>query len=96
MGVIQEAQKVGRVVVELLERAVLSLRTVDLAKIKPIDLHDGHFHGLRHTCATLLLSNNVNPKSVLEMLGHATIATYSHALPNMQSKAAKALEDALS
>jgi integrase len=58
------------------------------------------FHDLRHTCATLLLSKNINPKIVSEMLGHASIAitldTYSHVLPNMQSEAAKALEDALS
>ena len=57
------------------------------------------FHDLRHTCATLLLGANVNPKIVSEMLGHASIAitldTYSHVLPNMQSEAAKALEDAL-
>lgn len=57
------------------------------------------FHDLRHTCATLLLSRNVNPKVVSEMLGHATIAitldTYSHVLPDMQEKATKALEEAL-
>ena len=57
------------------------------------------FHDLRHTCATLLLSRNVNPKIVSEMLGHASIAitldTYSHVLPNMQEGAARALEDAL-
>ena len=43
---------------------------------------------LRHTCATLLLSKNVNPKVVSEMLGHASIAitldTYSHVLPTMR------------
>jgi integrase len=58
------------------------------------------FHDLRHTCATLLLSKNVNPKIVSEMLGHATIAitldTYSHVLPTIQESAAKAMEDALS
>jgi integrase len=58
------------------------------------------FHDLRHTCATLLLGRNVNPKIVSEMLGHASIAitldTYSHVLPNMQNEAAKAMEDALS
>jgi integrase len=47
-----------------------------------------------------LLSRNVNPKIVSEMLGHATIAitldTYSHVLPDTQEKAAKALEEALS
>ncbi len=57
------------------------------------------FHDLRHTCATLLLSRNVNPKVVSELLGHATIAitldTYSHVLPDMQEKAVKALEEAL-
>ena len=45
------------------------------------------FHDLRHTCATLLLSKNVHPKFVQELLGHATIAitldTYSHVLPSM-------------
>src|ERR671911_1097985 len=57
------------------------------------------FHDLRHTCATLLLTRNVNPKIVSEMLGHATIAitldTYSHVLPNMRDQAAQAMEDAL-
>jgi integrase len=58
------------------------------------------FHDLRHTCATLLLSKNVNPKVVSEMLGHATITitldTYSHVLPTMQESAAAAMEQALS
>ena len=57
------------------------------------------FHDLRHTCATLLLAKNVNPKVVSEMLGHASVAitldTYSHMLPNMQDSAARALEEAL-
>jgi integrase len=70
----------------LLQRAGLSGRGV-------------RFHDLRHTCATLLLSRNVNPKIVSEMLGHATIAitldTYSHVLPDMQEKAARAMEEAL-
>src|ERR687898_322923 len=57
------------------------------------------FHDLRHTCATLLLTKNVNPKFVSEMLGHSNIAitldTYSHVLPSMQDSAARALEEAL-
>jgi integrase len=57
------------------------------------------FYDLRHTCATLLLSRNVNPKIVFEMLGHSSIAitldTYSHVLPNMQQSAVRALEEAL-
>jgi integrase len=70
----------------LLKRAKLSEKT--------------RFHDLRHTCATLLLTKNVNPKIVSEMLGHATIAitldTYSHVLPNMRDQAAAAMEEALS
>jgi integrase len=46
-----------------------------------------------------LLSQNVNPKIVSEMLGHSAIAitldTYSHVLPNMQQSAVRALEEAL-
>ena len=57
------------------------------------------FHSPRHTCATLLLSKNVNPKIVQEMLGHATISqtmdTYSHVLPGMQDEAT-ALESVFS
>ncbi len=57
------------------------------------------FHDLRHTCATLLLSRNVNPKIVQEMLGHANISetmdTYSHVLPSMQETAVSAMESAL-
>jgi integrase len=64
-----------------------------------VSLRPIRFHDLRHTCATLLLSGNVNPKVVSEMLGHASISitldTYSHLLPDMQEKAAKALEEAL-
>jgi hypothetical protein len=47
----------------------------------------------------MLLTKNVNPKVVSEMLGHSSIAitldTYSHVLPNMQDSAARALEEAL-
>src|SRR5215204_1218008 len=67
--------------------------------LKRAGLPQIRFHDLRHTCATLLLSKNVNPKVVSEMLGHATIAitldTYSHVLPNMQNEAAVAMEDTL-
>ena len=60
---------------------------------------DLRFHDLRHTCATLLLSEGVNVKVVSEMLGHAsvtiTLNTYSHVLPDMQDSAADAMEAAL-
>jgi integrase len=57
-------------------------------------------HGLRHTHATMLLEQGVNPKVVSERLGHASVATtmdiYSHVLPDMQEKAALAIDKALS
>ena len=67
--------------------------------LKKAGLPPIRFHDLRHTCATLLLSKDVNPKVVSEMLGHSSISVtldiYSHLLPDMQEKAAKALEEAL-
>jgi integrase len=72
---------------------------------KRIKAHSGvredlRFHDLRHTCATLLLSEGVNAKVVSELLGHASITItlniYSHVLPDMQDSAADAMEAALS
>jgi integrase len=37
--------------------------------LKRAGLPQIRFHDLRHTCATLLFSKNVNPKVVSEMLG---------------------------
>jgi integrase len=68
--------------------------------LKRAGLPQIRFHDLRHTCATLLLSKNVNPKVVSEMLGHSSISItldiYSHLLPDMQERAVKALEEMLS
>jgi len=54
------------------------------------------FHDLRHTAATLMLSQNVHPKIVSERLGHAsvhiTLDTYSHVLPHLQDEAAAAMD----
>jgi integrase len=56
-------------------------------------------YDLRHTCATLLLSRNVHPKYVQEMLGHASITltldTYSHVIPGMDGGTASAMGEAL-
>ena len=68
--------------------------------LKRANLPDICFHDLRHTCATLLLSQGTHPKLVQELLGHATIAmtldTYSHFLPSMGDQTVKAMEAALS
>jgi integrase len=57
------------------------------------------FHDLRHTCATLLLSGNVHPKIVSDVLGHASITitldTYSHVIPGLGDVAAGAMDDVL-
>jgi integrase len=57
------------------------------------------FHDLRHTCATLLFRQGVNPKYVQELLGHAdislTLNVYSHVLPDMGDAAAGAMDAAL-
>ncbi|HHY38460.1 MAG TPA: site-specific integrase, partial [Clostridia bacterium] len=57
------------------------------------------FHGLRHTHATLLLTQNVHPKVVSERLGHSTVGmtldTYSHVIPNMQKEAALKIDQIL-
>ena len=53
------------------------------------------FHGMRHTCATLLLQAGVPAHVVQQRLGHKriemTLSTYAHALPSMQQDAAARL-----
>jgi integrase len=64
------------------------------AKLPQLRLYD-----LRHSCATLLLIAEENPKVVSERLGHSTIVltldTYSHVLPTMQQQATARLENML-
>jgi integrase len=58
------------------------------------------FHDLRHTAATLLLSQGVAPRTIMETLGHSQISltmnTYSHVLPALQADAADKLDAVLS
>jgi integrase len=67
---------------------------LEKAELPRIRLYD-----LRHSCATLLLIAEENPKVVSERLGHSTIVltldTYSHVLPTMQQKATAKLETML-
>lgn len=52
---------------------------LEKARLPPI-----RFHKLRHTCATALPSEGVNPKFVQELLGHTdidlTLGTYSQTM----------------
>ncbi len=69
-------------------------RALDQAGLPKIRVHD-----LRHTAATLLLSQGVHPKVVQEMLGHSTITltldTYSHVIPMLHQQAAELMDDIL-
>lgn len=50
------------------------------------------FHDLRHSCATLLLAQGVDPRTIMQILGHSqitlTLQTYSHVLPTLTQDAA--------
>ena len=56
-----------------------------------------HFHDLRHSAATILLSMGVNMKIIQELLGHSDIAItlglYSHLLPSMQQEVVDKWDD---
>src|SRR3954471_10003439 len=64
------------------------------AGVREVRLHDG-----RHTAATLLLSEGVHPRVVMEVLGHAqmrtTTDTYSHVMPALGRDAADRMGRAL-
>jgi len=57
------------------------------------------FHDMRHTCATLALTQGVHPKVVQERLGHANIAMtldrYSHVTEGLQRDAAESIAAAV-
>lgn len=64
--------------------------------LKDSGLARRRFHDLRHSCASLLLVQNVPPRVVMEILGHSqinlTMNTYSHVLPGLKVAAAESME----
>ena len=58
-----------------------------------VPLPDMRLHDLRHSCATLLLAQGVNPRVVMETLGHSqvslTLNIYSHVLPTLQLRSGR-------
>ena len=66
------------------------------ALLTAANLPDMRLHDLRHSCATLLLAQGVNPRVVMETLGHSqvslTLNTYSHVLPALQRDAAARMD----
>jgi len=67
--------------------------------IRKAGLPAKRFHDLRHTCASLLLAQNVHARVVMEMLGHSqiqlTLDTYSHVVPSLQRDAADLMDGIL-
>ncbi|OMC75061.1 site-specific integrase [Paenibacillus odorifer] len=76
-----------------------NLRRAFDKSIQKAGLKKMKFHCMRHTHATLLLLQGVNPKVVSERLGHSsvkiTLDVYSHLLPSMQKETAEQLGRAL-
>ena len=60
------------------------------------ELEGFHFHTLRHTYTTNLLSNGAQPKDVQELLGHSDVSTtinvYAHATREAKRESAKLLD----
>jgi integrase len=68
--------------------------------LKKASLPEVRFHDLRHTAATFLLAQGVDPRTIMETLGHSqislTLNTYSHVLPALQQDAAARMHELLS
>lgn len=67
--------------------------------LKKAGLPNIRFHDLRHTAASLLLVQGVQPRVVMETLGHSQIAltmnTYSHVMPVLIREAAARMDEIL-
>ena len=68
--------------------------------VKKHDFEDGlHLHSLRHTNATLMLSDGTDIATVSKLLGHNNVTTtqniYIHSIPQAQTQAVDALGDML-
>lgn len=65
-------------------------------RVAAIGIPEMRFHDLRHTYATLSLQNDVDPKTVSESLGHATVAftldVYGHVTEKMQKESANRMQ----
>ena len=67
--------------------------------IKKAGLPHLRLHDLRHSHASIMLKQGVDPKTISERLGHSsvviTLDTYAHVLPGMQEAAALKFEEGL-
>jgi integrase len=57
------------------------------------------FHDLRHSCASFLIAKGVNPRVVMEILGHSQISvtmnTYAHVFSDVQEEAVEGVSELL-
>jgi hypothetical protein len=71
-----------------------SARLLQSAGVRHVRLHDG-----RHTAATLLLSENMHPRVVMELLAHSQMRTTtdicSHVMPALAREAADRMSTVL-
>jgi integrase len=69
------------------------------AVLAAADLPHQRFHDLRHACASLLLSQGIAARVVMEQLGHSqislTLNTYTHVSPALGRAAADRMNDLL-
>ena len=76
------------------------VREAGLPKMTFHGLRRQRFHDLRHSCASLLISQGVQPRDVMEILGHSTISMtmnrYAHVIQQTQREAAGKMGQVLS
>ena len=66
------------------------------AAVRAAGIADFRFHDLRHSTGTYLAAKGVRLRTIMEILGHSTIAvtmnTYAHVMPLMQREAADKMD----
>lgn len=84
IGTPLDARNVSRAFADLLNRA-------GLPRVR--------FHDLRHSAATLMLAQGVDPRTIMETLGHSQIGTtlniYAHVMPSLRREAADRMDAVL-
>jgi integrase len=54
------------------------------------------FHGLRHSCASMLVNDGFNPKDIQEWLGHSDVRTTMNIYGHLDSTRKKVVGEAIS